>query len=801
VVLSGTKKRVQGAATCCKLPAVVRRMTSLGFVSLVHVFLLGVGCSHGEQANGSVDDVFSPETFAEPPTEFGPQARWWWPGGAVDDAILGEELRQFAELGYSAVEIQPFMATMTSADLQENSKIRTVGEASFLDRLGTAACAARDLGLAWDLTLGSGWSTGGPQVGDDGARQLLAAELTLTGPGSYDGPLPAAEAPAWIDRTNAILPAIDGFDSTTRLVSVLAAEVLDEPNGAPTVLGDPLDLASHLDGRTLSWEVPPGTHRVFAIYENRTQHYPVGNAYAGALEAARIIDHLDRKGIDAFLEQQFGAWIDAVAECPPRAVFVDSFELVGELPWTSAFAAKFESRMGYDIMAMLPFLFLDGGESEYANIFGRGLARYRSSDERGARAREDYEAFRGTLFADELIGVLRGWLGERGIELRLQAHGGYADVLDAYAMADVPESEGLYAGGSYDFLRLAASAAEVLGQRFASSETFVSIGARELSEVDARLLMGRAFSAGINRLMHHGHTYPYLHTDGQRWYPFHPLPDSTVATGPLDLSFDLHPGAEVWGLLPTLNRMAARLGYALSRGSARAEVAWLYPEWEVENFTNFGVEPGAFESEISRALRRAGLSYTRVSRAALAGASSRGGSLQVGEAFFRALVVSDVHAIDPEVLRAVQAAVDAGVPVVWIGDFPERADGLVDAETRDAAVAELVERSKSGVRLVSSAEEIPLAIANAGVLPPLRPVEADGLQLSVTHREIRGGDLYFLFNESYEARSERIRIAGSPGSVRLLDPETGESIGASIDENILTVTLAAARGVVLSVER
>ena len=48
---------------------------------------------------------------------------------------------------------------------------------------------------------------------------------------------------------------------------------------------------------------------------------------------------------------------------------------------------------------MLPFVFLDGGESEYLTLLhGKGSARYRATDERGLRAREDYEDIRGVLF-------------------------------------------------------------------------------------------------------------------------------------------------------------------------------------------------------------------------------------------------------------------------------------------------------------------------------------------------------------------------------------------------------------------
>jgi hypothetical protein len=768
--------------------------------SFLVAVLVVQGCS-ASPSTPTGDDVFSPDVFANPPSSFGPQARWWWPGGSVDDATLREQLRELAELGYSAVEIQPFIATLTNADLREDASIRTVGEGSFLESLEVAACAARDLGLSWDLTLGSGWSTGGPDVGDDGARQLIAAEQTLEGPASHSGPLPKPEPPAWIDATNRILAAIDGFDEEAILSSVVAAPVLEEPEDAPVVLGEVVDLIANVEADTLTWEVPSGTHRVFAIYENRTLHYPLGNAYAAPLEQARVVDHLDRRGVSGFLERQFEAWVNATGNCPPRAVFVDSFELVGELPWTTAFGEEFETRLGYDITPFLPFLFLEGGESEYVNIFGEPLPRYQATDERGARAREDYEALRGARFTEELVEVVEAWAEAHDMDLRLQAHGGYADALQAYALSDVPESEGLYAGGSYDFLRLAASAAEVSGKRYSSSETLVTVGVRVLDIEEVRLLFGRAFSAGINRLMLHGHAYPYTHTDGVRWFPFHPRDDSVVTTGPADLSFDLHPDAAVWPELPALNRMAARLGYAMSRGRAEAQVAWLDPEWKVRNFPNFGVEPGAFESETSRALREAGLAYTRVSRNALRDSVAADASLRVGEASFDALVVTDLHAVDPSVLAAIQGASDAEVPVVWLGDFPSRANGLADASARDAEVARWVESLKSSATVVDEASEVAQALLAAGVTPVLRPVDEARTRLSVTHRRVRGGDLHYVFNESFEARTERLRITDGFARVTVLDPDAGERIAYDLDGEIVTIALDPAKGVVLYIER
>ena len=139
--------------------------------------------------------------------------------------------------------------------------------------------------------------------------------------------------------------------------------------------------------------------------------------------------------------------------------------------------------------------------------------------------------------------------------------------------------------------------------------------------------------------------------------------------------------------------------------------------------------------------------------------------------------------------------------MVWIGEFPERADGLVDAQARDAEVSMVVESLRSTVVVVPSVADIPTAIANAGVTPSLGPIDPAGLQLSVQRRRVTNGDVYFLFNESYEQRTDQLQINGAFNDARLLDPETGESVAANLEDDVLTVTLPGARGTVLWVTR
>jgi hypothetical protein len=73
--------------------------------------------------------------------------------------------------------------------------------------------------------------------------------------------------------------------------------------------------------------------------------------------------------------------------------------------------------------------------------------------------------------------------------------------------------------------------------------------------------------------------------------------------------------------------------------------------------------------------------------------------------------------------------------------------------------------------------------------------------MSVERRQVSDGDVYFLFNESYEQRTDRLRIEGAFDEALLLDPETGKPVATDLEGDVLTVTLRGTRGAVLWVKR
>jgi len=623
----------------------------------------------------------------------------------------------------------------------------------------------------------------------------------------YDGPIPPPKEPDYIKVVSLLVPdAVGPFDTDTRFTSAVAARIVEDSD-SPISLTSFTDITESVNNGVLRWTVPDGQWKIFAFYENRTNHRVVGAAYPGSVADAPVLDHLDHSGVEALIHGLGDPWITALGGRIPGAVFVDSFELMAELPWTSGFRTRFQEIKGYDMTPYLPLVFLKGGEVKYLEMFQREPQPVYGSNELGIRVREDYEAVRAEVFQESFLVPLKNWTRKLGISLRLQAHGGYGDYLDAYEMADIPESEGLFAGGSYDFLKLASSAGHTGRHTIISSESFVgmSLSPRSLSLEDFHLLAGRAFSAGITRIIHHGHPYKYVRENDQQWYPFKGFPDPG-SVSPVPFSSWIDPDHPVWQDLPAFNRELSRLSYILTRGTHRADLAWLHSEREYPDDVSqmlsqiFGPLPKQGESEISLALKRAGVVYDRVSRKGLTGASVQSGGFAVGAAHFEGLLLTDLHMSSPELMQSIERLTSAGIPVLVLGTLPERAPGFFDHERRDRAVRDSVEKLQSRIRSVPDVEGIGLELRASGLEPVLEPLGGEEFGFSLDHREHKGTHILFLFNESDKDQRQRLSLNIPTRRVRILYPESGEIEEVSQLDNWIELRIQARRSRVLIAE-
>ena len=456
-------------------------------------------------------DCFQVNEWINPDERYFPILRWWWPGNAVEKAQIQTELKKFKQAKFSSIELQTLTIGMPKKYLMQNeNEIFQVGEKPFFDNLKYLFTEASDLKLNVDLTLGSGWSSGGPFIKDFPAQQLIKSEIEIIGPSNEFIKPPRIIEPSYINKTNLIVnKTIGKFDQDTRLMKVILAKVKESTK--KETLSEFKDVSNLYHGAGLKLNIPKGKYKLFFIYQNNVSHNTLGSAFKGSWDESLVLDHLNKGGIEEYIEKLGNHWIEQIKPYKPRNFFIDSFELIGDLPWSEKFFKTFEEMHGYSIAPYLPLIFKKYGESKYLYaIFGEEFI-YKSEHMLSERVYEDYLNTREQLFMSEFLLPIKNWMSSLNIKLRLQAHGGYGNYLDAYAIADIPESEGLYAGGSFDFLKLASSAGNIANRKIVSSESFIKIdfNYNRLKIDDYERLAGNAFAAGINQIVFHGYPYEF----------------------------------------------------------------------------------------------------------------------------------------------------------------------------------------------------------------------------------------------------------------------------------------------------
>src|SRR6476646_3942429 len=120
-----------------------------------------------------IDDL--QHSFLNPPDDSRIMMRWWWFGPAVTKSELEREMRLMKDGGIGGFEVQP-VYPLSLDDQTLGIKTLPFLSDEFLEALRFTSDKARELGLRFDLTLGSGWPFGGPTVPIEEAAGRLRYE-------------------------------------------------------------------------------------------------------------------------------------------------------------------------------------------------------------------------------------------------------------------------------------------------------------------------------------------------------------------------------------------------------------------------------------------------------------------------------------------------------------------------------------------------------------------------------------------------------------------------------------------------
>jgi hypothetical protein len=396
------------------------------------------------------------QTFLNPPKSARPMLRWWWPGGAVDDRTLEQQVALFDAAGFGGLEIQPFDIGLSHLTPEQRRKVDDFATPAFFLHVAAAARAAAAHGLFVDYTFGSGWPLGG---GEAITPELSGLELTLSqhavqGPGPLSGPVRLPDQPPGASMMRGLLHHLgtqhqdptppdwrQRLTERTQIVAVIAAkgsaaQTAPYPAGmfaAPQHLGrviqpgrlepqPPLVLTDHLrpDG-TLDWSAPPGTWQLFVLRRFVSDQFVVGGV--GAVPQ-QVLDHFNQAAFAAHA-QRVGdralPFLSAYIGKGWRAIFADSPELPVNAYWSEDFLEQFRRRRGYDLTPYLPLIFEPHWMNPYQPL-DDGQPLY-TMGEPGARIVADYRLTVSELMQENYFTPLAQWASRHGLLSRVQAHG------------------------------------------------------------------------------------------------------------------------------------------------------------------------------------------------------------------------------------------------------------------------------------------------------------------------------------------------------------------------------------------
>jgi hypothetical protein len=638
-----------------------------------------------------------------------PWTYWWWMGSAVDTNNIARSLARFHQAGLGGVHIIPIYG----AKGWESNDIPYLSP-RWMDMLAFTVSEAARLDMGVDMTTGTGWCFGGPNVTDEEANASPVVKVLE---------IPAGGA------------ITDKFDPTKLQALMAFSEDADN---------NKTDLLPKLDADgSVHWTAEGGTWRVFAVSQKPSgekvkRPAPGGEGWMLNPFYAPAVSHYMR-----WFEEAFQSYTGP----KPRALYQDSYEYRSS--WAPDLFAQFERRRGYRLQDQLPALF-----GQAANP-GR------------ARVKSDYRETLSDMMIEDAMPVWMRWAHDHGFLVRYQAHGAPGNLLDLYALADMPETEMFHLDRDKLVSKFASSAGHVAGRPLISSETGTWL-AEHFTETlaDMKFLQDDLFLSGINHIFYHGCCYS---PDEAGWPGWH-----------FYASYEMNPANSIWRDTPALNAYAARCQSLLQSGRPDNDIL-LY--WPIHDFWNdpagrvepFAVQDRAWLNEQSigiaaEKLWERGWQFDYVSDRQLAGASAAGGLVKVPGGGYRAVVIPSCELMPVATLSNLLRLAGSGATVIFDRQLPSDTPGLGNLAQRRGELQSLLTRAKTtpGLRV----DDLEAELVAAGIA---RETLLDHPGLMCLRRADDQGRIYFLANRGTNKFDGWLDLAAPAKTVIILDPMTGAS--------------------------
>lgn len=662
-----------------------------------------------------------------------PWAYWWWMGNSVTKDGITENLQAYQKSGFGGMHIIPIYGEKGD----EENFIEFLSP-KWMEMLVHTLNEAGKLGMQIDMTSGTGWPFGGPNINyDNSAKAFKIKEIT------NNKILDSKEILSQINRGKIV--KIVGINSENICVDL------------PFSINESGEI-SILDHNNYTSSL--------ALIEYPTQQKVKRAAPGGE---GLVLDYFNKDGITNYMRRFEKAFKSTMFNSTKvRSFYNDSYEVYGA-NYTSDFLEEFKTLRGYDFLQYLSVL------------------NDKNRSEQKERIVSDYcETISDLLYNEFTIPWVKK-SHEMGLITRNQAHGSPGNLLDLYAASDIPETESF---GASDFkipglrqdsdyreenfgrpspltMKFASSAAHIKGSELVASETTTWLGDHfkvALSQIKPQV--DEVFVSGINHIIFHGITYSP---------PKKPFPGRLFYAS---TNYGTH--SHFVNELPALNKYIENCQSILQQSKPANDVLLYFPIhdiWAKRFNKEFLVPMTVHHSDhwlastdcgvLAKELWDNGFAFDYISDRLLSDATVENGNIQLQGGNYRAIVIPECTYISETTMEKLINLASKGVKILFHNKLPQKVNGYYRYKEREQVLLSINDKL------------IQKAIITGDMTSCLVGNDILGEELAtkgLSYIRKKQGDemVYFVSNLSDQFSAEEIALSVVADNVEIYDPMTNK---------------------------
>ncbi len=774
-------------------------------------------------------------SFMEPANSAKPGVYWYFMDGNQDKNEMTADLESMKKVGIGHVLFLEVNVGVPEGPVKFLSQ-------EWQDNFVHAVRECERLGIVLTLGSGSGWTgSGGPWVKmEESMKHLVASKTEITGPGKVQQRLEVPEGKRpffglrpftpellkqWEDYyEDEVLIAFPTPDNDDTIADIDEKALYYRPPfssmlGVRQKFPTPTDLAKNHNGDdvgipvseiiditkfmgedgTLDWEIPEGKWMIMRF----------GSRNNGAITRPAPMPGLgfecDKMSPEAMKHHLENFMIPLLEKVKPdttkqggwKMIHMDSWEM-GAQNWTDDFRQKFEELKGYNPLPYLPV---------YTGMIVGDI-------EKSERFLSDLRIVSQELILENHVKYFKDFGRKYGMKLSIEPYDMNPNTdLDLGSYADVPMCE--YWNKDFGFSTgfstfEGTSIANLYGRPIVAAEAFTSyLAAWKSYPGSIKNQTDWAFCSGINRLVYHTFVHQSL---GDQYRP-------GMTMGPFGVHWDR--GQTWWDMSGAYHNYVTRSQAMLQQGKGVADVLYLIGEGaphvflppssavdgndylgEFQSYNFDAATDGILTSNSSGGKEfmpdRKGYNFDGCSpRILLNRASVKDGKVVFeGGASYEMLVLPQVNAMTPELLKKIESLVSQGATVV--GNPPLQSPALTNYPECDENVKAFSEKMWGGLEIPENETEVAYGkgkilwggnysnpdnkelypnyqttakyLNNIGVKPDF---SADGT-VRYIHKKMSELDLYFVANRTGNQTKVICEFRVNDAVPELWNPLTGE---------------------------